>query len=287
MKFFIDLTLRLAIFTVIIIISLCLLSIFHFFLSPNTSMQSTNLVYFLPSTVIGGGVLIAYFTYLSSQEKRLEESSRHKSEVLLTSASNGFDRVLDLLRIYNNDSYNWSQAASILKSIASIRDGIKDDEYNDAYNIKELVFKRELTKILSLVLPGKGNVTIGLPPTFFYGIKEWNNWRPLGHDYLQDLHKAALLSGERQRAHSHSGWTIAPASVTSVIEINDIKEVYNFIAKGKDRDKKKEVWNGTAEAYWIKHGPIVFIRHFEKYGVYNQEVIKRDDLKPVYPKKPT
>lgn len=284
MKYLIDISLRLTVLTVIIILSLCLISIVAFFLSPNTSINSTKLITFFPSVIIGCGVLIAYFTYIGSQDKRVEESNRHKSEVLLTSASNGFKRVIDLLKNHNNDNYSWSQAANIVDSIASIRDGISENEYKGAYHIEELIFKRELTKILSLVLPDNDNITTGLPPTFFYGIKEWNGWKPLGHNYLQDLHKAALQAGDRVVTYPISYWSLQPASITSAIGINDIKAIYNFLAEGKDREKDKEIWNDNVDAYWIKHGPIVFIRHYVKYGVLNQEVIDKETREVVYPK---
>ena len=247
-----------------------------FFLSPNTSIDSTNLATFLPSIVIGCGVIIAFFTYVSSESKRAEDKSRHQSEILFNEIKSGFLQATKLLSDQNNDYVIWDQAANIIKDSSDLKRKIVASEFKTAIDIVEKYTRSSLRNTLS-VLDKNSPIRMSLPPTFFYGLNEWkvfsadNSYQPFSFlddskDYTNDLHVAATIASGHSSIAPYGEYTVFNNLPNTDIASSSVIIIYSFISGIDITNESKEdlylEWDKSKEIRMpLYQGALLYIKH--------------------------
>ncbi|MCG8085588.1 MAG: hypothetical protein JAZ13_07715 [Candidatus Thiodiazotropha taylori] len=295
MRFLHEVSIKLALLTVIVIILLCLLSVIDFFLSQNTTTDSVSLATFLPSIVIGCGVVIAIFTYTSAEERRAEDRKRHQSQVIFNEAKHGLSQVIELLKDSNNDYVTWSQVASIIRDYDYLKRKVLTNEFKHTLDIFEKHTISTLQKVLTAPVHNS-SIRKSLPPTFFYGLHDWktfsSNNSPFAFledskDYTKDLHLAATIATGHSSTAFHGEYTVLSDLPNTDISPSVVLIIYSFIAgidfSNKSNEELFAEWNSNRVIRMpLYQGAILYIKHRSNYkaidgGLYdrsNKEVFR-------------
>ena len=217
----------------------------------------------IPEVVLSAGALLALATFLREREKLRGERERLHSEQLLKQATAGLDEVIELLRNRNNNRIIWVRAARSLLQARALGAKIKVDELQQAYRLYEHRIRNELYLILTLEESETGN-RLPLPPQFFYGVSNWNKFRPLDEVAVEVSNpiEAYKVTIDKIPPQSH----LPPLSDKSVVAI------FNFLdypSEYEDPLQEVEVWDGDwTAAYGEKAGAARYIAHrSQKYAV--------------------
>ncbi len=227
---------------------------------------------------ISGGVLIAILTYTNTIQKNQEDKDRHQSEVILKYCSGGFTRVLDMLADQNNSNLIWSQACKILLGTVSLGRKISNTEFIDAYKIEEAKCRASLYHYLSLHDGDEKSSPEGLPPTFFYGVRDWQfltiqsrneklQYESGLYDCSEELDKAREVATSRTLAGKIHEYTLITSLTNTAIDTTPVIVLYSFLAS-KDilsDDLRNEFVDWSSEQYHFGEeffqGALLYIKH--------------------------
>ncbi|MCG7988841.1 MAG: hypothetical protein JAY64_07160 [Candidatus Thiodiazotropha weberae] len=240
----------------------------NFFSSTNTPPSHIDKLQILTQLFIGSGVFFAGSAYYNSIKRQRIEDDKNQSKVLLDYASENFDRVTNLLRDKNNDRVTWIRAARILLDTSSLKKNITSPEYIKAYEIEEFECRGELYKILCI--DGVNGNYDPLPPSFFFGVKDWNT---------MTIEEAAIeAAGDDVEIIGLSLSSPVPEPKLLELEISSVKAIYDFLDYGKDfKDPLKIIspaWgNNWQKARGHSQGAEMFSYFKRHYNVKNNKVI--------------
>lgn len=241
---------------------------YHLIVSDEIEMAQRFLL--LPGIAISAGVLIAVLTFVREKGKAEVEAQRHRSEVFLQQATEGFKTVIDLLADQNNSRITWLRAARTLLQVRKMGRQISSEEYKVAYKLREEQARNELYMVLTLFDAETGGRQ-PLPPQFFYGI---DNWRECAK-----LDEAAVGASNSSSAYSITIDSVPPRPTLRPIAPKSVVAVYEFIEYPKDYEDPLEAVQDWGEdwdrSFDIDQGARRYVAHTKQKIAINGELHDR------------
>ncbi len=245
--------------------------------------EATPTLPLLPSIAISAGVLIAILSFLR-ERKRIElEREKHLSEVMLSSAREGFHNVVNLLSDKNNDRVTWIRATRTLLKSIELQDLIKSPEYILAYQLEAEKTRNELYSILSF--ENSDGEPQPLPPQFFYGINDWAT--------CETLDEAAIKSTKMGEAYLVIIDQVPPQAKLKKLSTPSVVAIYDFMEFPKDyKDplKKIELWGKDWDnSFFNDQGAKRYVAHTQMYYAVDGKLfeINKKSVKEVSPRNGT
>ena len=225
----------------------------------------------LPGISISCGGVIAILAFNKDRHHQKNDRVRKSDEIYLNIARDSFDEVFVLLKDKNNDRVTWIRASRLLLQALALKNKIGTKDIIEAFEVSEERLRAELYHTFSTINK-EGKELGGLPPQFFYGIKDWETEK--------DLDVAAKKASAKPTVGLLSINENIPFSVQTDLAVNSVIAIFDFLkfpASYVDPLSQVKDWDlGYSPSFGVDQGAKRYFTHKETHRVVGGKLLTRD-----------